>query len=162
MALFHSLCSRHTPGRLLLHSLDESQEQQDVEQLRPRAWLGQRPALTAAAPCADRATTCPASAAGSPGSPGSGSEEPSSSGHGGNSQPGPAAPPSSGGSPGGQPDGGSGSSQPSSAGPLSGLVAALQDASRMVGEPAFADVPVPTIYLGGLPAPIPAGEQGLV
>lgn len=26
-------------------------------------------------------------------------------------------------------------------------------------DAALADVPVPTIYLGGLPAPIPAGEQ---
>lgn len=167
-AVLHSLSSQHRPGRLVLHGL-ELQEHENAEQLllqRPRAWLGRRAAVASAAPSGERATTCLANAAGGSSSPGSSSVEPSSSSDG---QPGPGAPPiGSGGGQGGAPapseDGSgepsSGSSQPNSSGPLGGLVAALQDAGRLVSDPAFAEVPVPTIYLGGLPAPIPAGEDG--
>lgn len=165
-AVLHSLSSQHRPGRLVLHGL-ELQEHENAEQLlqqRPRAWLGRRAAVASAAPAGERATACLANAAGDSSSPGSSSEEPSSRGDG---QPGPGAPIGSGGGQGGAPapsEGGSGepsrgSSQPSSSGPLGGLVAALQDAGRLVSDPAFAEVPVPTIYLGGLPAPIPAGED---
>lgn len=151
------------PGRLLLHGL-EHPEHGHAEQQRPRAWLGLR--LAAAPPQGgERAAVSHASSAPSP-SAGS-SSEPGSGAGGSSGQAGPAAPPSSNGSQGGgTPSGGGGGGEPAgssgepagSAGPLGGLVAALQDAGRLVGDPAFAGVPVPTIFLGGLPAPIPAGE----
>lgn len=40
---------------------------------------------------------------------------------------------------------------------LHGLLDQLSAAMRVSAEPAFAQVPVPTIFLGGLPSPIPAG-----
>lgn len=42
---------------------------------------------------------------------------------------------------------------------LRGLLEQLSAAMRVSREPAFAQVPVPTIFLGGLPSPIPAGVR---
>lgn len=182
MAFLQRLSSSHTPGRLLLHSLEDRQELAGDEQqhsARPRAWplAGRR----RAAPARARTATCLASPASSSGSPASSSPAPgSSSGQphpstapspsGGGGEPGGSGPGTPGSSTGGGQSGpapsngtpgggGSSSGKPGSGGSsaLSGLVAALQDAGRLLSDPAFADVPVPTIYLGGLPAPIPAG-----
>lgn len=68
-------------------------------------------------------------------------------------------PAGSAGSAGGARPGAGGSTGPHSS--LSALVAAIQDAGRLLGDPAFRDVPVPAVYLGGLPAPIPAGARDM-
>lgn len=42
---------------------------------------------------------------------------------------------------------------------LRGLLDQLSTAMRVSAEPAFAQVPVPCLFLGGLPSPIPAGTR---
>lgn len=59
---------------------------------------------------------------------------------------------------------GSGSTMSSSSGAsssMSGLIAAIKDAGRLLSDPAFEGVPVPAVFLGGLPSPIPSGRPTL-
>ncbi len=118
-------------GRLLLHDIEEGQKKLMAEEDgRPRG-------LVAAA---GRLLTVPAASLVSRVS--STSSKPSihsSSGEGGSSDS----------------SNDNGSSALGSA--LSAALKAAEEMSRQMDDPAFSNIPVPTIYYGGLPAPIPAG-----